>query len=109
MEELKAALIALIDERLTELGLLVEEPAKPAKKGKAGKKAVAIEDEEVTEDTLKEKITALVNSKGKDAAKALLKKAKVEKLSELDEKHYEKFNALLDAELAEDGEDLFGD
>jgi hypothetical protein len=88
-----------------------EEEAKPAK-GKTGKgKAKAADaDDEVTIDTLKEKITQLVDKKGKDHVKALFKKAKIEKLPELAEKHYIKFNEVLDGELAEgDGDDLFGE
>lgn len=110
MEELKAALDALIDARLIEVGLM-EDPNAKGKGGKGGKggKAAAAADDEVTLDTLKEKITTLVNKKGKDAAKALLKKAKVEKLNELPEKHFAKFNELLDAEIGGEEDDLFGE
>lgn len=104
--ELEEALNALIDARLAEHGLLQEE-VKGGGKGGKGKKGG---DDEVDLDSLKAKVTELVNKKGKDAAKVLLKKAKVEKLSELPEKHYAKFNELLDAELGENNEDdLFGD
>ena len=108
MDELIAALNAAIDARLIELGLL-EDPNAGKGKGK-GKKAAKPADDEITLDSLKDKVTELVNKKGKDSAKALLKKAKVEKLGELDEKHYAKFNELLDKELEEEaGDDLFGD
>lgn len=104
----ETSLNEIIDARLKELGLLEE---KTSKKGGKSKKAEPEDDGEVTLETLKEKVTALVNKNGKDAAKALLKKAKVDKLSDLDEKHYEAFNKKLDEELGEgdDDEDLFGD
>lgn len=110
MEHLHDALVNLIDMRLQEHGLL-EDPAekKKAAPGKAAK-GKAAEADEITLDTLKDKITTLVNKKGKDEAKALLKKAKVDKLSELAEKHYAKFNELLDEAIgAEADDDLFGD
>lgn len=109
MEELVAAINALIDARLTEHGLLqTDDPAPTKAKGKGKTKG----GDAVDLDSLKAKVTELVNKKGKDAAKALLKKAKIDKLSELPEKHYAKFNELLDAELSEDddgGDDLFGE
>jgi len=107
MEHLHDALCNLIDQRLQEHGLLTDPAEAPGKKAKGkGKPAV----EEVTLDSLKDKLTELVNKKGKDAAKELLKKAKVAKLSDLQEKHYAKFDELLTAELGESGDDdLFGD
>lgn len=112
--ELLAAVQGVIDARLIEHGLLEEEkPAGKAGKGKpaAGKgKPAAADDDEVTFDSLKEKVTEVVNSKGKDAAKAILKQFKVEKLSDVPEAKFAKINAALDEALGEaGGEDLFGD
>jgi hypothetical protein len=116
MENLVEALQALVDARLQEHGLL-DAPAAKGKakangKGKAAKEEVE-DDGEITLETLKAKVTDLVDKQGKDAAKALLKKAKVEKLVDLAEKHYEKFNTLLDEALKaggeEDEDELFGD
>lgn len=111
--ELLAAVQGVIDARLIEHGLLEEE--KPAKgKPAAGKpakgKPAAADDDEVTFESLKEKVTEVVNSKGKDAAKAILKQFKVEKLSDVPEAKFAKINAALDEALGEaGGDDLFGD
>lgn len=111
--ELLAALLCVIDARLTEHGLLEVAPAPPKGKGKpAGKaKAAEAEEETIDFDSLKAKITEVMNSKGKDEAKAILKKFKVEKLSDLPEAKFGKLNEALDAALGaeEDGGDLFGD
>lgn len=119
VEAFVASLMALVDARLIEHGLLVEEAEEtpPPKKGaKGGAKAKAAapaepEDEEITLDSLKAKITEVVESKGKDAAKDILKKYKVAKLSDLPEAKYVKLDADLTAALAdgeESDDDLLG-
>ncbi len=109
-DALVAALNELVDARLVEHGLLEVEKPKGAKGKPAGKAKAAADDDEVTFETLKEKISELVNSKGKDAAKAILKTFKVEKLSDVAEAKFAKINAALDEALGEEGgEDLFGD
>lgn len=106
MDELKAALEALIDARLEEHGLL-EAPgaavATPAKKGgkagKAGKKPAAI-----GIDDLRIKLVEVANQKGKQVAKKLIKKYKAEKLGDVDEKHWLALANDADAALVEEEE-----
>ncbi len=102
--DLTEALNEAIDARLKELGLLEDAPDTSKKGGaKKGK-------EELDLDAMKEKFTALVEKKGKEAAMALLEKkpwgAKGKKLSDIDEKHFPKIAAAIDAETEAD-EDLF--
>lgn len=110
MEQLIAALNALVDARLTEHGLLEAEKPEPEpdtkKPAKGGKKTKA---PEMDFDSLKTKITALVNAKGKDAAKELLAKYKVGKLSDLPEAKYGAFASDLDNALEDEDSDLFGE
>lgn len=110
MEKLKDALNELIDARLIELGLVVEEPAAPAKGAKGGKgKGKSApepepEEEEVTLDSIRTKLSAYIEANGKDEAKKLLKKFKVERVGDLPEAKFEKFNAELDAALGDGGD-----
>ena len=107
------ALNIVIDARLFEHGLLEPPKDKAATKPAAAKngKAKAVEEPEIDFDSLKAKVTELSKVKGKEVAKAMLKKFKIEKLGELDEAKYTKFDAALDEALgggAEDEDDLFG-
>jgi len=112
-QELLAVLNGLIDARLIEHGLL--EAPKGNKKTAGKAKPEDPDDDEPTVDfnSLKEKITDLVKSKGKEAAKDLLKKFKVEKLGDVPEAKFAKLDAELDKALAEEddagSDDLFGD
>jgi hypothetical protein len=87
---LLSALQDLIDERIEAAGV------KGSKK--KGKDADDDDDDgdEITEASLKEKLLAYAKEDGKAAAKKLLKKFKVEQLSDLDEDKYEDFNSALD-------------
>lgn len=108
MEALNDALAAFIVAQLIEHGLL--EKPKGAKAGKVGK---AKEEDEVTIDTVKEKLTALVEAKGKAEAVALLKKYKAAKIGDLPEAKWAKFIADVDAATEAGGDegadDLFGE
>lgn len=116
MKELLAALHAVMDARLVEHGLLEAPKGTKATTKKAAPPAdePADEDTEINFDTLKEKITNLVKSKGKEAAKTLLTKFKVGKLGDLPEAKFAKLDAELDKALAAEdddsgSDDLFGD
>lgn len=129
--QLAAAILAVVDARLLELGLTEEEaeaeiekqpakskskgkdaapPPKAAvgdKKGKKGKKAP-------TFDELKAKLMELVKEKSKDAAVAALARQGAKKLTEIAEDDYGTFGEYLDQciageidpEEAEEAEDL---
>ena len=106
MDELMEAINAVIDARLTEHGLLEEK--KTEKTTKAGTKK-GKKDEVIDADTLKEAFVALVNAKGKDEAKNVLKKLKVAKLSEIEEDDYEKALGVIKSSTGEEDDDLLGD
>jgi len=105
---LYAAIVAIIDARLLELGLTEEEAAEeeaaPAKKGKGkesapppkaavggkkGKKAP-------TFDELKEKLLELVKEGSKEKAVAALARQGAKKLTDIEEEKYAEFGAYLD-------------
>lgn len=119
MDELKAALIALIDERLTELGVIEAEaeaapPPPPAK----GKKPAAPGKGKHPEPThtleeCKEQLVALVAAKDKQAAIDALSRFGCKKLPDLKSTQIDEFYDYL-VGMNEtggdpaDGEDLFG-
>lgn len=77
--------------------------AKPAAKTAAkGKKPVTDEDE-ITLDTVKEKLTAVMNNPdlGKEIVKKILGKYGATRSAELDEEHYEAVCKICDKKLAE--------
>lgn len=107
-EELQEAFNAAVDARLIEHGLLTTEeaPAAAPAKGKGKGKAA----EALDLDAMKAKFTALVEAKGKETAVGVLQskpwgKAGI-KLTDIDEKHYPKMAAAIDA-AQEAEEDLF--
>jgi hypothetical protein len=114
-DDLKAVLKKLKAAKLSEIKESDYAKAMELLKNAAGEPDATADDGAVTLDVLKEKFTALVNNKGKDVAKGILKKLKAEQLKDVKEKDYEKAAKLIDEALAvdedetnKDEEDLFG-
>ena len=76
--------------------------AKPAKAAKAPKAPA------ITFEVLKAKLSELVNTKGKEAAKEILSQFGASKLVDLDEENYAEAHAAAVAAMAEDEEDTSG-
>lgn len=92
-----------------------ETTVKPAKAAKAAKPAKAAAPA-ITFEVLKAKLTELVNTKGKEAAKEILSTFGAPKLVDLDEENYADAHAAALAAMAEadeppaaEDEDMFGD
>jgi hypothetical protein len=82
-------------------------PAKPAAKPGKGKNKEA--DEEVTEDTLRDRLKELASTKGKDVMAEALAHVDCERLPDVDEDDYEKLNDKITELLEAEGDDKAGD